>query len=60
VLLGAGKDSGVEWRTATVSGTGTGTGTTDYLYYADGTRAEKIAPGNLTSQFYSMGGQQRL
>ena len=25
-------------------------------YYADGTRAEKIAPGNLTSQFYYMGG----
>ncbi|WP_162010961.1 RHS repeat-associated core domain-containing protein [Oceanicaulis sp. HTCC2633] len=39
-------------RTATVSGTGT----TDYRYYADGTRAEKIAPGNLTSQFYYMGG----
>jgi RHS repeat-associated protein len=39
-------------RTATVSGTGT----TDYRYYADGTRAEKIAPGNLSSQFYYMGG----
>ena len=37
-------------RTATVSGT------SEYRYYADGTRAEKIAPGNLTSQFYYMGG----
>ena len=41
-------------RTATVSGTGTGT--SEYRYCADGTRAEKIAPGNLTSQFYYMGG----
>jgi len=39
-------------RLATVSGAGL----TDYRYYADGTRAEKLAPGNVSSQFYYMGG----
>ena len=43
---------------ATVSDTVSGAGTTDYRYYADGTRAEKIAPGNLTRQFYYMGGRR--